>query len=117
MEDAKENNDDDSSSDDSSGDEGSDDEDSSDDEEEEISNPLDWAVTTLNDLRTRKEQLEQLCYYTIGEIFRQLPLDMVKDILEAVHSSLLPSSLSKLSASQLYFTFLIEHEFKVSFIN
>ena len=87
--------------------------DSDDLEGEEITNPLDWAITTLNDLRNRKEQLEQLCYYTIGEILRQLPKAMVLEILNAVHSSLLPASISKLTSSQLYFVFLVEHEYQV----
>ena len=106
----------DSGSDEESGEEvdASEDEDMEEGDEERYTNPLDWAVSNLQDLSTRKEQYEQLCYYTMGEIFLQLGQETVEQVLAAVQTSLLPPSLEEYSASQLYFALLLENTFQVS---
>jgi len=81
-------------------------------EEEVYNNPLDWAVSNLHELSKRKEQYEQLCYHTTVEIFRQLSVPTVLQILETVHSSFFPPTKKLFTASQLYLAFVLEHEFE-----
>ena len=54
----------DDASDSESGDAESEDDSENSNEEEEYNNPLDWAVSNLHELSKRKEQFEQLCYFT-----------------------------------------------------
>ena len=84
-------------------------------EDEDFDNPLDWAISNLQELSLQKDQFSQLCYYTIGEILLQVDQEIVDQILESPHirSSLFPARFAEFSASQLYFAFLLERHFQV----
>lgn len=90
-----------------------DDEDSLSDDGEEYNNPIDWAVSNLHELSKEKEQYEQLCYYTIAVIFRQLSKSNVLQILKTIHSSFFPAKRSDFTTSQIYFACVLEREFQV----